>query len=146
MIGLSASILLALTIAACIPGAGMATKVQPPVGLSFSLPAGTSGMLHDTELDLTVHASLDLPQVKVELRLPPEIQLTSGLQSWTGALRGGKERRFALRVRVVQPGEFTLGASAKIMDGTYKGRVAGAVLYIHATPSVVRWDRNPEMH
>jgi len=145
MIGLSASILLALTIAACTPGAGLATKVEPPVALSFSLPAGTSGMRQDTDLDLTVHASLELPQVKVELRLPPQIQLTSGLQSWTGALRAEERQRFALRVRVVQPGDFTLGASAEIMDGEYKGKVAGTVLYIHATPSQVRWDRNP-MH
>ena len=143
MTRLSTGILLALAIGACSHGAGLAQKKQPPVVLTFVLPVGSPGMQQDTGLDLTVRATSELPQVKVNLRLPAEISLISGSLSWTGTLHAGEERRLAQRVRVVRPGDFTLGASAEILDGPYQGQVAGAVLYIHATPDAVRWSRNP---
>lgn len=143
MTRLVTGIILALAIGACSHGAGLAQKKQPPVVLTFALPDETSGMQQDTSVDLTVRATSELPQVKVDLRLPAEISLISGSLSWTGALRAGEERRLAQRIRVVRPGDFTLGASAEILEGPYQGQVAGAVLYIHATPAAVRWSRNP---
>jgi hypothetical protein len=145
--GLVLTLLTTLACAGPAPTASSALstagKPVPPVELTLAFPSPPPRRHVETTLDLTLAATTVLPRVRAALRIPPEVRLTDGATVWEGPLSPVTAERTTVRVVVVGRGRFTLGASARILEGPYAGQVAGTVLYVDATGEDIRWSREP---
>jgi hypothetical protein len=72
--------------------------------------------------------------------VPAQMEFVSGDRGWTGPMTADQVAEIRLRLRVVDPGTYTLGARVVMVPaGGRSEEIAGAVLYFVATPSEVTW-------
>jgi len=124
-------------------GAVAAGKPAPPVRLALAFRPESPRRGEEVDLELTLHALADLPRVRVKLRLPPEVKLVGGSDAWEAPLTADSRHRLTFRVLLAGRGGFSLGASAEVLEGSYTGQMAGAVLFVDATTEAVRWSPDP---
>ncbi len=121
-----------------------AQKRIPPVTASLRVE---QAQLHLGDIaDVTLRLAALAPATRVEavVILPPQMAFVSGSQSWTGSMTANQVEEVRLRLRLVAPGRYTLGARvAMAPGGGASEETAGAVLYFLVTPSRVIWGPDP---
>jgi hypothetical protein len=119
-------------------------KRIPPVMASLRVEqtALQLGDVADVTLRLTALAQVSRAEALVIV--PPQMELVSGDRSWTGSMAANQGEELKLRLRLVQAGQFVLGARVVMLPmGGKSEETAGAVLYFVATPSQVIWGADP---
>ncbi len=115
-------------------------KRVPPVVASLRVESASLrlGDVADVTLRLTALAPVDRAEAMVIV--PAQMEFVSGDRGWTGPMTANQVVEIRLRLRVVDPGTYTLGARVvMVAAGGGLEEIAGAVLYFVATPSQVTW-------
>ncbi len=71
------------------------------------------------------------------------MKLVTGNDAWEAPLTADSRHRLTVRVQLTGRGKFSLGASAEVLEGSYSGQMAGAVLFVDTTAEAVRWSPDP---
>jgi len=80
------------------------------VSLSISDPPALG---EQAELRVSIASSVEAPGTEVQVSVPDGFELVSGRAFWTVDLRSGQEQQFALAVKAVKEGSWTISASGK---------------------------------
>lgn len=125
------SCLSAFALVPLLATAAWAQKLQPPAFATWRGAPASVLLNIDVDLVLHVQASDDALSTNVELLPSPGIELVAGEASWSGALPRGAGVDLPVTIRVVQDGEWAVGARITTRDGEAV-EVSGAVLNVLA--------------
>ncbi len=115
-------------------------KQIPPVMASLRIGQSQLHLGDVADVALRLAALAPVTRVEAVVIVPPQMAFVSGSRSWTGSMTANQVEEVRLRLRLVDPGRYTLGARvAMVPGGGTSEETAGAVLYFLVSPSQVVW-------
>ena len=127
-----ASKLLAVTLSACslFCAAGARADMRLPFGiiLDFSSKPAKTKLGGKVVLTLKLSAISPTSGITVKYRMPPQLRVLRGGSVWSGSLERDRSVSLRTTVKVLEPGEYSVGVSVEAPGG-----VQGRVLHVTAT-------------
>jgi hypothetical protein len=114
------------------------SKRLPVVTATFSVESSAVRVGDQAHVVLHLMALQSAPDIEARFILPPEVSAVSGGMPWSGGLDQNATLDLPLTVRILQEGEYSIGAIVKAGE-----EVAGAMLNVLATAQDVEMSTDP---
>lgn len=118
-----------LTLTACVQSESVTTAGKPSSPLQLRLqPVEEATPGRDVTFEAELLTTISLEQVVLEITLPTNIPLLSGLIRWQGPLLSGQPQRIAFSIHIPAEGTHRIKATAFVPDNN--GHISTEAVFI----------------